>query len=103
MRKGIRRGRQAQFFGSQTAYALAVHGQLHGFNGRDHGGHASRFYVCQGGSIQRLDFRHDKVRLFFGNQGSQRGIVCHVYGVSTVRHLLAGGIVVTVNGYHFHP
>ena len=45
VRKGIRRGGQAQFFGSQTAYALAVHGQLHGFNGRDHGGHASRFYV----------------------------------------------------------
>ena len=95
-------GGQAQSFCSQAANAFAVHGQPRGTGGgndaHDTGG--LQFFEHAGGD--GLDLGHHDGGPFGLDQGFELRGVAHQNGTRVVGHLLAGRVVVTVDGHGFH-
>ncbi len=98
----VRAGRQAERFGGQAADALAVHGQAGGAGGGDHAHGAGGFQGFQHGRGDGLDLGHDQVRLFRLDQRLELVRVAHGDGARVVGYLLAGCILIAVDGDGFH-
>ncbi|MNY08779.1 hypothetical protein D3C86_1416500 [compost metagenome] len=97
----VRRGRQVQLFSGQATDAFAVHGQLRGAGGRDHG-EAFGLQFHQGRGGDGFDFRDDEVRLLGFDHGTQGSTIEHVDHVAAVRHLHGRRVGVAVHGNHFN-
>ena len=99
--KTIRRGRQTQFLGSQTADAFAIHGQPGGTGCRDD--MESFFFqfhqcLCRDG----LHFGNDIIWFFFFYNLAQSISVQHRYDIRTVGDLHGRSICIFVQSDYFH-
>jgi hypothetical protein len=95
-------GGQSQLFGSQPANALAVHGQA-GSTGCGHHTHgAGGFQLFKHGGGNGFNFGHHQGGAFLFDQAFELRRVAHGDGARVVCHLVAGGVVVAVNGNGLH-
>ncbi len=99
--KTVGRRRQAQRFCGKTAYTFAVHGQHGRARGGDHPRQPRALDQRQHVGGDGLDFRHDQIRLFLLDQGTQRCSIRHVDHMRTMSELVSWCIGVTVhrNGF----
>ena len=97
----VGRGGQAEFLGGQPADAFAVHGQSGGAGGRDHFGQPGCFDLDQHVGGDGLDFGHDQLRLFAFHKFAQCNAVGHRNNVGAVSDLMAGCILIAVDGNDF--
>ena len=98
----VGRRRQAQRLGGQAADAFAIHRELRGARGRDHGRHAGLGDLDQDVGGDGLDLGHDDVRPFLLDQALQRGGVGHRDHVGAMRDLVARRVGVAVDGDGLH-
>ena len=101
--KTVRRGRQSQRLGGETANSFAIHGELRRARGRNHPRQSLLLDLHQHVGGNGLDLRHDDIRFFTCDQGTQRGAVSHIDDMRTVRHLMPRCILVAVHRDNFHP
>ena len=93
--------RQAQLFCCQTTDAFSIHSEFGRFSGWDYV-KALLFQFDQGIRCNCFNFRHDVIRLLFLHQCPQSIAIQHRNSVSTMRHLLSGGIFIAIYGDHFY-
>ena len=91
-------GRQAQRLGGEAADALSIHGQARGAGGRDDAHDTLGLECLQLGRRDGLDLGDDEVGLLALDQRAQRGAVAHGDRARVVRDLLAGRVLVAVDG-----
>ena len=97
----VGRSLDAEFFGGQTAYALAVHGQTCRACRRRH--IVSLFFKFHK-HISRDCFHvgNDMVGFLLFNNFAQCGAVKHIEHIAAVCYLHGRGIGIFVAGYHLH-
>ena len=100
IRKAVRARLESELFGSQAANAFAVHRELRGLSGRDDIV-AFLFEFHERVRCNRFDFRHDVVRFFLFNDGTEFLAIEHVDHVAAMSHLHARSVGVTVHCNHF--
>jgi len=95
-------GGQAERFGGQPANAFAVHRQTCGAGGGDHAHHAGGFQGFEHRRGDGLDLRHHQVRALGLDQRLELLAVAHRDRARMVGHLLAGRILVAIDGDRLH-
>ncbi|MNT12200.1 hypothetical protein D3C72_1471200 [compost metagenome] len=91
-------GGHAQRLGGQAADAFAVHREAGGAGRGNHAHHARVFQLLQHGRGDGLDLGHHQRGLLGLDERLELVGVAHGDGARVVRHLLAGGVLVAVDG-----
>jgi hypothetical protein len=88
---------QAKLAGGEIADRFAVHREIRRPRGR-HDLNPLLLVIVESLGADRLDLRHDNVRLMLCDDGVERLAIEHVDHLAPVGHLLRGGVVVTIDG-----